>query len=60
MNKNQVKGALKTAAGKVQEKAGHLIGNTGQELKGLKKQAEGHTQTTVGDMKEVVKDITSK
>jgi uncharacterized protein YjbJ (UPF0337 family) len=60
MNKNQIKGAIKTAAGKVQEKTGHLFGSTDQERKGLKKQVEGNAQKTVGDVKEVVKDITRK
>ena len=56
MNKDQVKGAVKDAAGKVQQKAGDLVGNHKQEAKGLAKQAEGKTQKAVGDVKEVVKD----
>lgn len=55
MNKDQVKGAVKDAAGKVQEKAGDLVGNHKQEAKGLAKQAEGKTQKTFGDAKEAVK-----
>lgn len=56
MNKDQVKGAAKDAAGKVQEKAGELVGSQKQEAKGLAKQAEGKTQKAVGDVKEAVKD----
>lgn len=56
MNKDQVKGAVKDAAGKVQQKAGDLAGNHKQEAKGLAKQAEGKTQKAVGDAKEAVKD----
>ncbi|MDO9005966.1 MAG: CsbD family protein [Aquabacterium sp.] len=56
MNKDQVKGAVKDAAGKVQQKAGDLVGNHKQEAKGLAKQAEGKTQKAVGDVKEAVKD----
>ena len=56
MNKDQVKGKLKDAAGMVQEKTGHLIGSTEQQLKGVKKQVEGKTQKAVGDLREVVKD----
>ena len=37
MNKDQVKGSIKDAAGKVQEKAGKVIGSTGQQAKGLSK-----------------------
>lgn len=56
MNKDQVKGTVKDAAGKVQQKAGDLVGNHKQEAKGLTKQAEGKTQKAVGDAKEAVKD----
>lgn len=60
MNKDQVKGAIKDAAGKVQETAGRAIGSTEQEAKGLAKQVEGKTQKTYGDAKEVVKDTLNK
>lgn len=56
MNKDQVKGAAKDAAGKVQEKAGELVGTSKHEAKGLAKQAEGKTQKAFGDAKEAVKD----
>ena len=58
MNKDQVKGATKDAAGKVQEAAGRLVGSKEQQAKGLNKQAEGKVQKTYGDAKEVVKDAT--
>lgn len=56
MNKNQVKGTLKNAAGKVQEAAGKAVGSLEQRLKGIKKQAAGQAQRAFGDVKEVVKD----
>lgn len=56
MNKDQVKGALKDAAGKVQEKAGELVGSKEQEAKGIAKQVEGKTQKGYGDAKEALKD----
>lgn len=56
MNKDQVKGAVKDAAGKVQQKAGDLVGSHKQEAKGLAKQAEGKTQKAVGNAKEAIKD----
>ena len=56
MNKDQVKGAAKDAAGKVQQKAGDIVGNHKQEAKGLAKQAEGKTQKSFGDAKEAIKD----
>ena len=55
MNKNQVKGAVKDAAGKVQQKTGELVGSDKQQVKGLVKQAEGKTQKAVGDIENAVK-----
>lgn len=60
MNKDQVKGAVKDAAGKVQEQIGKIVGSTEQQRKGIDKQVEGKTQKAVGDVKEVVKDATHK
>ena len=59
MNKDQVKGTLKDAAGKVQETTGKVIGSNEQQLKGIKKQVDGQLQKTAGNIKKVVKD-TSK
>lgn len=56
MNKDQVKGAAKDIAGKVQQKTGEVIGSTEQQAKGLAKQVEGKTQKTYGDAKETLKD----
>ena len=56
MNTNQVKGAVKDAAGKVQETAGQAVGSTEQQSKGLAKQVEGKVQKKVGDAQEVLKD----
>jgi len=58
MNKDQVNGTLKGAAGKVQEKTGKVIGSNDQRIKGIQKQAEGQAQKTAGDVKAVLKDIT--
>ncbi|HEX5390762.1 MAG TPA: CsbD family protein [Burkholderiaceae bacterium] len=56
MNKDQIKGTLKDAAGKVQQTTGKVIGSTEQEVKGIKKQLEGKTQKALGDVKAVVDD----
>ncbi len=56
MNKNQVKGALKDVAGKVQERAGQLVGSKEQQVKGLGKQISGKAEKKLGDAKEVIKD----
>ena len=57
MNKDQVKGAAKDVAGKVQEKAGKLVGSTEQQVKGLSKQISGKVQKAVGDAEQSVKDF---
>lgn len=55
MNKDQVKGAMKDTAGKVQQKTGEMVGSKDQQAKGLAKQAEGKSQKAVGDLKSVIK-----
>jgi uncharacterized protein YjbJ (UPF0337 family) len=55
MNKDQVKGAVKDAAGKVQRKTGEAIGSPKQEAKGAAKQVEGKAQKTLGNAREAVK-----
>ncbi|MBK1616225.1 CsbD family protein [Rubrivivax gelatinosus] len=60
MNKDQVKGAAKDMAGKIQRKTGEAIGSDEQQAKGLAKQAEGKTQKKAGDVREAVHDLTRK
>lgn len=56
MNKDQVKGSIKDAAGKVQQKAGSAMGNPKHQAKGIGKQAEGKAQKAYGNAKEAIKD----
>ena len=56
MNKNQVKGAVKDIAGKVQEEVGKLAGSKEQQIKGLGNQISGETEKAYGDAKEIIKD----
>jgi uncharacterized protein YjbJ (UPF0337 family) len=60
MNKDQVKGAAKDVAGKVQEKAGKLVGSKEQQVKGLSKQISGKVQKGVGDVEQSVKDFNKR
>jgi len=60
MNKSQVKGVLKDIAGKVQEKAGQLVGSKEQQVKGLGKQISGKAEKKLGDAKETIKKGTKK
>jgi uncharacterized protein YjbJ (UPF0337 family) len=56
INKDQVDGRVKEAAGKVQEVAGRVTGSTSQELKGKVKKAVGSAQAGFGDAKERVEE----
>jgi uncharacterized protein YjbJ (UPF0337 family) len=58
MNKDQVKGAAKEAAGKVQAQAGKVLGNKEQQVKGHVREAQGKAQHVVGDAKKMAKDAT--
>jgi uncharacterized protein YjbJ (UPF0337 family) len=52
MNRDQIKGRAKEAAGTVQQKAGKLMGNPKHQAKGLMKRGVGKLQKTVGDARE--------
>ena len=56
MNKDQVKGAVKDAAGKLQEQIGKATGSRKQQAKGLAKHASGKVQKAYGDVKRALKD----
>ena len=56
MNKDQVKGAVKDVAGKVQKEAGKLSGSKEQQAKGAIKQGEGKLQKGFGDLREKAKE----
>ena len=49
MNRDQVKGRMKEAVGKIQQKAGKATGSISQQAKGLAKQGVGKVQKNVGD-----------
>jgi len=55
VNKDQIKGAAKDVAGKIQEEAGKLTGSKEQQIKGLSRQVAGKAQKKLGDFKEAVK-----
>jgi uncharacterized protein YjbJ (UPF0337 family) len=54
MNKNQIEGAVKDVAGKVQQTVGEVTGSTKQQIKGAAKQIQGKTQKAVGDVEHAV------
>jgi uncharacterized protein YjbJ (UPF0337 family) len=45
---------------KVQETTGKVIGSNEQQRKGIKKQVDGQARKAVGDIEEVVKDVSKK
>jgi uncharacterized protein YjbJ (UPF0337 family) len=57
VNKNQMKGTAKDIAGKLQQRAGKLVGSRKQQAKGLAKQISGKLQKGVGDATEAIEDI---
>jgi len=58
MNTDQIKGAAKEVAGKVQQKTGEVVNSPEQQAKGVAKQVEGNVQKNYGDAKEDLKDAT--
>ena len=56
MNKDQVKGRVKEAEGKMKELAGKLVGNEKLEAKGKAEKILGKAQAKFGDVKKDVKD----
>jgi uncharacterized protein YjbJ (UPF0337 family) len=57
MNKDQVKGRVKEAAGEVQEQVGRVTGNDSQVAKGHAREQAGKVQKTYGDAKDNVADM---
>ncbi|HEY2969898.1 MAG TPA: CsbD family protein [Casimicrobiaceae bacterium] len=54
MNRNQMKGAAKNVAGKVQQKVGELTGNETQQAKGVAKQVAGKVQRAGGNVEQAL------
>ncbi|MDO9093896.1 MAG: CsbD family protein [Rubrivivax sp.] len=57
MNKDQVQGTLKDAAGKLQETAGWVLRNNRLQRQGVRTQVHGQAQRAVGDIKAIVKNV---
>jgi uncharacterized protein YjbJ (UPF0337 family) len=51
INRDQVEGRVKEAAGKVQEVAGKAVGSTKQQVKGAINKAAGAAEAKYGDLK---------
>ncbi len=60
MNRDQVKGAAKNVAGKIQQKVGELTGNKTQQAKGLAKRVEGKVQKGAGNVEQALDQANRK
>lgn len=60
MNKDQVKGRLKEAAGEIQEHTGKALGDKEMQAKGHAREFAGKTQKIAGDTVEDIKDAAEK
>jgi uncharacterized protein YjbJ (UPF0337 family) len=56
INKDQIEGRAKEAAGKIQEVAGKTVGSGSQEAKGMVNKVAGKAQAAYGDAKETIRD----
>ncbi len=54
MNRDQVRGAVKNVAGKIQQKVGEVTGNKTQQVKGAVKQIEGKVEKGVGNVEQAL------
>ena len=60
MNKDQVKGRVEEAKGKIKEVAGRTVGNADLESRGTRQKVGGTVRKTYGDLKQDVKDQLKK
>ena len=57
MNKDQVKGHIEEAKGKVKKVAGKLVGNKELEQGGIIQNAAGQVEAAYGDLKQDIKKV---
>jgi uncharacterized protein YjbJ (UPF0337 family) len=60
MNKDQVKGRVEEAKGKIKETTGRAVGNPDLEDRGTMQKVGGNLQKNFGDLKDDVKDSLKK
>ena len=56
MDKHQVKGAAKEAAGKLQKATGKALNDRSMQAKGMAKEVAGKAEKTLGDAKDALRD----
>ena len=57
MNKNQIDGGMKEAAGKVQKEFGKIVDSPKHQAEGGMKEAEGKVQKTAGNIEEKARHV---
>lgn len=57
VDENRIEGTLKDAAGKVQEAAGNIFGDTETEYRGKANQFAGEAQANYGEALDTVRDL---
>jgi len=57
MNKDQVKGRIKAAEGKVKQVTGKIVGNKSLEEEGMVQKIVGKVQAGYGDLKDDLKKV---
>lgn len=57
MNTDQIEGKVRKVAGKVEEKVGELVGDTGARAEGIANQVAGAAQDAYGQARDQVQDM---
>jgi uncharacterized protein YjbJ (UPF0337 family) len=60
MDKETIKGGIAKATGTIKEKVGRMTGDRDLEAEGAADKAEGRVRSTVGHVKDAVREITGK
>ncbi len=59
MSGDQAEGTIRDMAGKAQEAAGRMMGDSATEMRGQARQFAGQAQSAFGDAVETVRDLTN-
>ncbi|WP_458069452.1 CsbD family protein [Rhodanobacter sp. BL-MT-08] len=60
MDKNEVEGTIRNVAGKIEDAAGALTGDTEHQIKGKARQVAGNAQAKAGEVLDEVRDFAAE
>jgi uncharacterized protein YjbJ (UPF0337 family) len=60
MDKNEVEGTVRNVAGKIEDAAGALTGDTEHQVKGKARQVAGSAQAKAGEMLDDVRELAAE